>query len=115
MKVSYFLFFLLLSQLWAKDRPNIVMILSDDQSWTDYSFMGHEHIETPHLDRIASESALFKRAYVPTALCRPSLMTLATGHYVSTHGVTGNNPYGDSANPNNPDLKEALILSLIHI
>ena len=30
--------------------------------------MGHEHIETPHLDKLASESALFRRGYVPTAL-----------------------------------------------
>jgi uncharacterized sulfatase len=109
MKFLTFLFLVCSTALWAEKSPNIVMILSDDQGWTDYSFMGHEHIETPHLDKLASESALFKRAYVPTALCRPSLMTLATGHYVHTHGVTGNNPYGDSKNPNNPDLKEALI------
>ncbi|MBI2479371.1 MAG: sulfatase, partial [Planctomycetia bacterium] len=35
----------------AAERPNIVMIISDDQAWTDYGFMGHEVIETPHLDR----------------------------------------------------------------
>ena len=63
---------------WAKP-PNVVLILSDDQSYTDYGFMGHPHIETPHLDKLASESALFRRGYVPTALCRPSLATLFTG------------------------------------
>lgn len=72
--------------------PNIVLILSDDQSYTDYSFMGHEHIETPHLDQLASESALFKRGYVPTALCRPALMTIATGLYSHQNGITGNDP-----------------------
>ena len=56
----------------AEDRPNIVLIISDDQAWTDYSFMGHEHIHTPRLDRLAAESATFKRGYVPTALCRPN-------------------------------------------
>jgi uncharacterized sulfatase len=76
---------------WAKP-PNIVLILSDDQSWTDYGFMGHDIIKTPHLDKLSRESAVFKRGYVPTALCRPSLMTLVTGHYTSTHGVTGNDP-----------------------
>jgi len=54
--------------------------------------MGHPQIKTPHLDKLASESVLFRRGYVPTALCRPSLMTLVTGHYASTHGVTGNDP-----------------------
>ena len=73
-------------------KTNIVLIISDDQSWTDFGFMGHPDIKTPHLDKLASESVVFKRGYVPTALCRPSLMTLVTGHYASTHGVTGNDP-----------------------
>ena len=53
----------------ADERPNIVLILSDDQAWTDYSFMGHEHIETPHLDKLSERSSVFRRGYVPTALC----------------------------------------------
>ncbi len=80
------------SSFGAQDKPNIVLILSDDQAWNDFGFMGHEHIQTPHLDKLASESVLFRRGYVPTALCRPSLMTLMTGHYAHTHGVTGNDP-----------------------
>ena len=82
-----------LTAISASDTPpNIVLIISDDQAWTDYGFMGHEHIQTPHLDKLASESVLFRRGYVPTALCRPSLLSLATGHYAHTHGVTGNDP-----------------------
>ena len=57
----------------ANDHPNIVLIISDDQAWNDYGFMGHKQIQTPHLDRLAKQSALFARGYVPTALCRPSL------------------------------------------
>ncbi|MCA9128461.1 MAG: sulfatase [Planctomycetales bacterium] len=72
--------------------PNIVLILSDDQAWTDYGFMGHAAIKTPNLDKLAAESVLFRRGYVPTALCRPSLMTLVTGQYAHVHGVTGNDP-----------------------
>ena len=75
-----------------KQKPNIALIISDDQAWTDYGFMGHKIIKTPHLDKLASQSVLFRRGYVPTALCRPSLMTLATGHYTHSHGVTGNDP-----------------------
>ncbi|MGB0597898.1 MAG: sulfatase family protein [Rubripirellula sp.] len=73
-------------------QPNIVLIISDDQAWTDYGFMGHPAIKTPNLDQLAKESAVFRRGYVPTALCRPSLATLMTGHYASVHGVTGNDP-----------------------
>lgn len=72
--------------------PNIVLIISDDQAWTDYGFMGHSVIKTPHLDKLSKESVWFDRGYVPTALCRPSLMTLVTGHYAHRHGVTGNDP-----------------------
>lgn len=74
------------------DRPNIVMLISDDQAWNDYGFMGHEHIKTPELDKLASESAVFKRGYVPTSLCRPSLMTMITGLYPCQHKITGNDP-----------------------
>ena len=80
------------AQAWSEAPPNIVLIISDDQAWTDYGFMGHPDIKTPHLDELAAQSAVFKRGYVPTALCRPSLVTLLTGHYASTHGVTGNDP-----------------------
>jgi len=82
-----------------KTPPNVVLILSDDQSWTDYSFMGHEHIATPHLDKLAKRSAVFSRGYVPTALCRPALMTLATGLYVHQHRTSGNDPSHLLANP----------------
>jgi arylsulfatase A-like enzyme len=81
-------------------KPNIVLILSDDQAWTDYGFMGHPDIETPNLDRLARQSAVFPRGYVPTALCRPSLATLLNGQYASVHGVTGNDPSPKHAPPN---------------
>lgn len=70
--------------------PNIVFILSDDQSWTDYGFMGDKNIETPRLDQFASESITFTRGYVPTPLCSPSLATIITGLYPKDHGVLGN-------------------------
>jgi len=73
-------------------RPNVVIILSDDQAWTDYSFLGHPHIKTPHLDHLAAESVTFTRGYVPTSLCRPSLMSLITGLCPHQHLVTGNDP-----------------------
>ena len=72
--------------------PNVVLILGDDQAWTDYGFMGHPEIETPHLDRLAARSAVFKRGYVPTGLCRPSLATIITGRYAHQHLITGNDP-----------------------
>lgn len=76
----------------AAAPPNIVFIISDDHAWTDYGFIGHPHIQTPHLDRLAAESALFPRGYVPTALCRPALASLANGRYAHQHKISGNDP-----------------------
>ena len=70
--------------------PNIVLILSDDQDWHDYGFMGSKVVETPHLDQLARRSLVFERGYVVTALCRPSLASIVTGLYPHQHGVVGN-------------------------
>jgi len=109
MKSGFIVFFsallLTFSLQGADSPPNIVLILSDDQAWTDYSFMGHEHIETPHLDKLADRSAVFRRGYVPTGLCRPSLMTLATGLYTHQHKTSGNDPSHVLADPKTQKVK----------
>lgn len=78
----------------AQPSPNIVFILSDDQAWTDYGFMGHADVKTPHLDKLAARSIVFERGYVASPLCRPSLATMVTGLYPFQHGVTGNDVDG---------------------
>jgi uncharacterized sulfatase len=90
----------------AAARPNIVMIISDDQAWTDYGFMQHPHIRTPNLDRLAASSAVFPRGHVPTALCRPSLATLVSGRYAHQHLITGNDPSPSLADPGSPQYAE---------
>jgi arylsulfatase A-like enzyme len=82
--------------------PNVVILLSDDQAWTDYGFMGHSQIQTPNLDRLASQSVLFTRGYTPTSLCRSSLMSIISGLYPHQHLVTGNDP------PRGTDRREML-------
>ncbi len=84
------------ASLFATDatRPNIVLILSDDQAWTDYGFMGHASVQTPHLDRLAGRSQVFERGYVASPLCRPSLASMVTGLFPFQHGVTGNDVDG---------------------
>jgi uncharacterized sulfatase len=76
----------------AQSPPHIVLIISDDQHWRDYSFMGHEHIHTPNIDRLAAESLVFTRGYVPSSLCCPSLASIVTGLYPHQHLVTSNDP-----------------------
>ena len=97
--------------------PNVVLIISDDQGYTDYGFMGHPEIETPNLDKLAKEIALFRRGYVPTALCRPSLMTLITGLYSHQNKTTGNDPANTPANKAHAEKagKDAMELLISHI
>jgi uncharacterized sulfatase len=76
----------------ATPPPNIVMIVSDDHHWADYSFMGSKEVRTPHLDRLAAQSLTFARGYVPSSLCCPSLASMITGLYPHQHKVTSNDP-----------------------
>jgi uncharacterized sulfatase len=85
----------------APARPNIVLIVSDDHAWTDYGFMGHPQIRTPRLDRLAAESRVFPRGYVPSSLCCPSLASILTGRYPHEHRIANNDP------PLPPELKGA--------
>jgi arylsulfatase A-like enzyme len=76
----------------AGPGPNVVLIIGDDQGWTDYSFMGHPDIRTPNLDRLAREGLTFRRGYVPSSLCSPSLASILTGLYPHQHRITSNDP-----------------------
>ena len=73
-----------------------MIILSDDQAWTDYGFMGNMDIKAPHLDELAARSLVFERGYVAAPLCRPSLASIVTGLYPFQHGITGNDVAGNN-------------------
>lgn len=74
----------------APSRPNIVFILVDDLRFDDIACMGHPFVQTPHIDRLAREGALFKKAYATTPLCSPSRASFLTGLYAHKHGVRDN-------------------------
>jgi len=96
----------------AAPPPNIVMIISDDHAWTDYGFMGHPHIKTPHLDKLAAQSLTFRRGYVTSSLCCPSLATILTGRYPHEHRITSNDPpLEEGGSPGIPKLKNPAFLA----
>lgn len=76
----------------AAKRPNVVLIISDDQTYTDFGFMGNDDVLTPNIDRLASQSARYVNGYVPSSVCRPSLVSILTGLYPHQHGVHFNHP-----------------------
>lgn len=73
----------------ADQRPNIILIISDDQGFPDYGFMNHAVVKTPNIDRRASQSMLYTRGYT-MPLCSPSLACLLTGKLPHHNGITGN-------------------------
>ena len=71
------------------DRPNIVVILSDDHGYGDSSAYGGPHVRTPHLDRIAEQGIRFTQFYANSPVCSPSRAALLTGRYPDRVGVPG--------------------------
>ena len=71
-------------------RPNIVFILVDDLRWDELGCTGHPFIQTPNIDRIANEGAMFRNAFMTTPLCSPSRASFFTGQYAHTHGIIDN-------------------------
>ena len=71
-------------------RPNVVFILTDDQRSDALGCMGHPHLKTPHIDRLAKEGILFKNHFCTTSLCSPSRASILGGLYAHSHGVVNN-------------------------
>jgi N-acetylglucosamine-6-sulfatase len=79
------------------ERPNILVILTDDHRYDALGFLGHPFLETPNMDRLAAEGVHFKNAYVTTSLCSPSRASILTGLYAHNHRVVDNyNPVSKS-------------------
>lgn len=68
-------------------RPNVVVILTDDQRYDTLGCTGSPYAKTPSIDRLAREGALFTRGYVVTSLCCPARATLLTGRYAHETGI----------------------------
>ncbi len=84
-------------------KPNIVVILSDDQGWGDLSISGNTNISTPNIDKLAETGVIFDNFYV-CAVCSPTRAELLTGRYHSRGGV-----YSTSSGGERLDLDETTI------
>ena len=74
-------------------KPNIILIVTDDQGWADVGFNGATDILTPNLDRIARQGVIFSQGYVSHPYCSPSRAGLLTGRYQARFGHDCNPPY----------------------
>lgn len=71
----------------AANRPNILLIVSDDQGWPDLGCMGIKAIQTPHLDRLAKEGVRLTNYYVTWPACTPSRGSVLTGRHPLRNGL----------------------------
>lgn len=77
----------------AANKPNIIIVLTDDQGYGDVGFNGCKDIPTPNIDRLAKNGAVFSQAYVSYAVCAPSRAGLLTGRYQDRFGYSRNPLY----------------------
>lgn len=87
-RLSFAIALILTQQLLAADRPNVLLILTDDQGYGDVSIHGNPLLKTPNLDRIATGGARFERFFVEP-VCAPTRAALLSGRYPTKVGVTG--------------------------
>lgn len=74
----------------AQERPNIIFILTDDQSYGMMGCTGNDIIQTPNMDKLAGESVLFTNAHITSAICTPSRVSILLGQHERKHGVNFN-------------------------
>lgn len=74
----------------AQEHPNIIFILTDDQSYYLLGCTGNEIVQTPNIDRLASKGMLFTNAHVTSAICTPSRVSILLSQFERKHGVNFN-------------------------
>ncbi|MDP6777085.1 MAG: sulfatase-like hydrolase/transferase [Candidatus Latescibacteria bacterium] len=72
------------------DRPNILLIFTDQHRLSAVGAYGETPCRTPHIDRLAQEGVLFERTYTACPVCSPARGTVMTGLFPHTHGITSN-------------------------
>ena len=90
-------------------KPNILVILSDDQGFADVGFQGCKDIPTPHLDRLAREGLRCTNGYVSHPYCSPSRAGLLTGRYQARFGHEHNPVYAPNNHNEGLPLTERLL------
>ena len=92
LRVKLFLLFIFLfscSNNNTNSRPNFIIIFADDLGYGDLSSFGHPTINTPHLDKMASEGMKLTQFYVGSSICTPSRAALLTGKLPVRTGMYG--------------------------
>lgn len=90
-----------------KTRPNLVLILTDDQGWGDLSYNGNTNLQTPHIDSLALNGVSFENFYVQP-VCSPTRAELLTGRHFTRLGVYATSKGGERMNLDETTLADIL-------
>ena len=77
----------------AADKPNIILVMADDQGWGDTGYNGHPFLQTPALDAMAREGFVFDRFYAAAPVCSPTRASVMTGRSPIRTKVTNHGRY----------------------
>lgn len=94
-------------------KPNIVVIMSDDMGYGDIGFHGRPEIPVPHIEALAAESLRFTDGYSTSAVCSPSRAGFITGRCQQRFGMTDNEPGSDANSPELGQTSEKTIADLL--
>ena len=72
------------------EKPNVLVIITDQQRADHLGFMGNQIVNTPNLDQLAKRSAVFKNTWVSNPVCMPNRCSILTGRMPTAHGVIFN-------------------------
>jgi arylsulfatase A-like enzyme len=98
---------LAVSSTYGAAKPNVLLIITDDQGYGDFSIHGNPHLKTPNIDKLGNASVRFDRYFV-NSFCAPTRAALLTGRWplrTGTHGVTHNK---EAMRPSEITIAEAL-------
>ncbi len=73
--------------LHAEVKPNIVLVMADDQGWGDMAYYDHPHLKTPHFDAAAATGIRFDQFYAAAPVCSPTRASVLTGRHPNRMGV----------------------------
>ena len=71
----------------ATDRPNIILLMADDQGWGETGYNGHPHVKTPVLDEMARTALRLDRFYAASPVCTPTRASVLTGRHANRSGA----------------------------
>lgn len=106
-RLAHILLAVLGLSLTATGQPNVLLIITDDQGYGDFSIHGNPHLQTPNIDKLGHEGVRFDRFYV-NSFCAPTRAALLTGRWplrTGCHGVTHNR---EAVRPSEVTMAEAL-------